>query len=81
MLKASEDITNKVSVVRKLVFPSAVLPPDCLHYRIMFMLLQETWTVKSTVHGRLDDVEISFSALKSAQVALGEQQKALKAEL
>lgn len=31
MLKASEDITNKVSVVRRLVFASAVLPPDCLH--------------------------------------------------
>lgn len=32
MLKASEDITNKVSVVRRLVFASAVLPPDCPHY-------------------------------------------------
>ena len=32
MLKASEDITNKVSVIRRLVLASAVLPPDCPHY-------------------------------------------------
>ena len=33
MPKASEDITNKVSVVRRLVFAFAVLPPDCPHHR------------------------------------------------
>ena len=38
-------------------------------------------SVKSTVHGRLDDVERSFSALKTAQAELGERRKALKAEL
>jgi hypothetical protein len=38
-------------------------------------------SVKSTVHGRLDDVESSFTDLKTAQAELGERQKVLKAEL
>ena len=32
MLKSSEELTSKVSVVRRLVFASAVLPVDCPHY-------------------------------------------------
>ena len=32
MLKSYEEFTNRVSVVKRLVFASAVLPPDCPHY-------------------------------------------------
>ena len=32
MLKSAEDLTNKLYVIRRLVFASAVLPPDCPHY-------------------------------------------------
>ena len=38
-------------------------------------------SVKSMVHGRLDEVESSFTNLKVVQEELGERQKVLKAEL
>ena len=32
MLRSSEEFTDRISVVKRLVFASAVLPPDCPHY-------------------------------------------------
>lgn len=32
MLKSCEEFTSRLSVVKRLVFASAVLPSDCLHY-------------------------------------------------
>lgn len=54
---------------------------DGVIHRLDEMLRMDLDSVKSTMHGHLEDVESSFSALKMAQEELGERHKALKAEL
>ena len=58
MLKSSEEFTDRISVVKRLVIASAVLPLDCSHY----------WDIVSSFASKSGYTQVSSLTSQKAKV-------------